>query len=183
MNEITNHAELTVEKKVEGTYKRDRNLMKLAYIAALIIVMAILEFNFFAILLIPLYPFLLTKLIIPATWYIVDIEEKMDISGGTLTLMHVYGKRKHKELCKVRVSAFDAIAPYRDEYKVAADKFAETADKRIECVSSMSHPDVYCAYGTNDFDEKIVVYFEVTEKALKVMKFLNKNTVIVPVSR
>ena len=39
MNEITNHADLTVEKKVEGAYKRNRMLMKVAYIVAPIVLL------------------------------------------------------------------------------------------------------------------------------------------------
>ena len=94
----------------------------------------------------------------------------------------IYGKKKSKDLCKIKVSSFDAIAPYNnEEYKKAADEFKY--DKRYEAVSSMNHPDVFYAYGTNEFGEKVICFFEVTNKALKVMKFLNKKTVVTEVSR
>lgn len=185
MNEITNHADLTVEKKLEGAYKRNRMLMYAAYALGLIVIVAlfsVIGLTLLGILMIPLYPFLLSKLIIPATFQYVSIEEKMDISGGHLTLTTIYGKKKAKDLCKIKVSLFDAIAPYNnEEYKKAADDFKY--DKRYEAVSSMNHPDVYYAYGTNEFGEKVICFFEVTNKALKVMKFLNKKTVITEVSR
>lgn len=186
MNEITNHADLTVEKKVEGAYKRNRLLMKIAYIVAPILLLVLFSLADMLLLglimVLALYPFLLSKLIIPATSHLVNIEEKMDISGGNLTLTTIYGKKKSKDLCKIKVSLFDAIAPYNnEEYKKAADEFKY--DKRYAAVSSMDHPDVYYAYGTNEFDEKVICFFEVTNKALKVMKFLNKKTVVVEVSR
>lgn len=186
MNEITNHSELTVEKVKEGTYKRDRMLMWAAYIIAplaLIAFFSILKMTFFALILVPVYPFLLTKVIKPATFIYVDKEEKMDISGGKLTLSTILGKRKQKIHLKMRIGSFDAIVPYNrdEEYRKQCDAFE--ADKRVECVSTMSHPDVYCAYGTNDYDEKIICFFEVTTKGLRVLKFLNKNTVITEVSR
>lgn len=184
MNEITNHAELTVEKKKEGKYKRDRMLMYGAYAFGFVLLVGIffaLDIALLGILMIPLYPFLLSKLIIPLTFYHVDLEEKWDISGGHITLTTIYGKKKSKELCKEKVSAFDAIVPYKDEYKKEADAFGAT--KRYEAVSTMNHPDVYCAYGTNEYGEKIILFFEATNRALRVMKFLNKNTVVTEVSR
>lgn len=185
MNEITNHADLTVEKKVEGTYKRNRMLMKVAYVLGLVLILALLavaEMLLLGLIIVPVYPFLLSKLIIPLTSPYVNIEEKMDISGGHLTLSTIYGKVKSKDLCKIKISLFDAIAPYNnEEYKKAADEFKY--DKRYEAVSSMDHPDVYYAYGTNEFGEKVICFFEVTNKALKVMKFLNKKTVMTEVSR
>ncbi|MBE6572929.1 MAG: hypothetical protein E7652_00880 [Ruminococcaceae bacterium] len=184
MNEITNHAELTVEKKLEGDYKKARRLMWAAYIVipvAFIILFSILKMTFFALIIVPVYPFLLSKVIIPATYIYVDREEKMSIAGGMLTLSTIYGKRKQKILVKMRISSFDAIVPYNDEYKAQCDAFE--ADKRYEAVSTMSNPEIYCAYGTNDYEEKIICFFEVTNKALRVMKFLNKNTVVTQVSR
>ena len=185
MNEITNHADLTVEKKVEGAYKRNRMLMKVAYVLGLVLILVLLwavGMLLLGLIIVPVYPFLLSKLIIPMTAPLVNIEEKMDISGGHLTLTTIYGKKKSKDLCKIKVSLFDAIAPYNnEEYKKAADEFKY--DKRYEAVSSMGHPDVYYAYGTNEFDEKVICFFEVTNKALKVMKFLNKKTVVTEVSR
>lgn len=186
MNEITNHAELTVEKKVEGTYKRNRLLVKLSYVAIYIVIFAILAavgLALIGVILIAVYPFLLSKIIVPLISPYVNIEEKMDISQGNITLTTIYGKKKSKDLVKMKVASFDAIAPYnRDsEYKKAADEF--DAEKRYEAVSSISHEDVYYAYGTNEYGQKVILFFEVTNKALKVMKFLNKKTVITEVSR
>ena len=193
MNEITNHAELTVEKKLEGKYLLNRILMIAAYIAVPILMFflfALLEDyagltggGYIAVFFIPIWAFLCPKLVVPLTFPYVDIEEKMDVSGGNLTLTRIYGKRKSVNYIKVKVADLDAIVPYREEeYKKQIKEFG-TPDRVIECVSSMDHPDVYCAYYTDEKGKKIVMYFEAVEKALKVFKFLNNKTVVVPVSR
>lgn len=192
MNEITNHAELTVERKKEGKYRLQRMLMIAGYIAVpifIFILFAILEDKagltgggYISVFFIPIWAFLCPKLVVPFTWLYVSIEEKMDVSGGTLTLSRIYGQRKSVEYIKVKVADLDAIVPYREEqYKKQIKEFG--GDRVIECVSSMNHPDVYCAYYTNEKGEKVVMYFEAIEKALAVFKFLNSKTVVVPVSR
>lgn len=185
MNEITNHAELTVERAVEGQYKKQRTAMKFAYWvifpALFVIILSVLVDFLLALIAFCVYPMLHSKVVKPSTYHLVDQEQKMDISGGTLTLSTIYGKKKQKILVKMRVCNFDAIVPYKDEYKAECDAFV--ADRRYECVSTMSHPDVYCAYGTNDYEERIICFFEATTKGLRVLKFLNKNTVVTEVSR
>lgn len=190
MNEITNHAELTVEKKKEGKYlvKRILNLsLSVVIPLVLFIITAVISENggpdlvMLAILFIPVWVFLYPKVFKPLTFIYVDIEEKMDISGGTLTLSKIMGKRKNKDYIAVKCSELEAIKPYRDEYRKEADEY--NADIRIECVSSMKHKDVYYAYYTNEAGKKVLMFFEMTEKAIKVMKFLNSKTVVAEVSR
>ena len=207
MNEITNHAELTVIRKKEGSYRRDRILMTLGYWLfapiLLILLLALTGGMAWLIIIIPLYPFLISKLVKPATWYLVDQEYKMDISGGTLTLYQIFGKRKSTLLAEVKVSKLEAISPYnggserfgeegtgltdeqKQEYKdKARAAVAEYgADIQIKAVSSMSHPDIYYVFFTDENERKTVAFFEATDKALKVCKFLNSKTVVVPVSR
>lgn len=195
MNEITNHAELTVEKKKEGKYLLKRILMNASYWALpilLILITSIIseieingergpDFVMLAILFIPVWIFLCPKLVRPLTFIYVDIEEKMDISGGTLTLSKIMGKRKKKDYIAVKVSELEVIKPYRDEYRQEADTY--NADVRIECVASMKGADVYFAYYTNEEGKNVLMFFEATEKALRVMKFLNSKTVVAEVSR
>jgi len=190
MNEITNHAELTVEKKKEGLYLFKRILMWSFYIGLpvlLFIIFAIIsevggpDLVMASILFIPIWIFLCPKLVKPITFMYVDIEEKMDVSGGTLTLSKILGKRKEIPYIAVKVADLEAIKPYRGEYKAEADEYK--ADRRIECVATMKGNDVYYAYYTDENAKKVLMFFEGTEKALKVMKFLNSETVVVETAR
>ena len=123
------------------------------------------------------------KVVKPLTFKYVDIEEKMDISGGTLTLSRILGKRNEVPYISVKVSDLEVIAPYRDEYKKAADDYEKTADRVVRCVNSMKDEDVYYGCFTDENGKKILLYFLATEKSLKVMKFLNDRTVVVDVKR
>ena len=194
MNEITNHAELTIERKREGVYLLKRILMHLAYWSLPVVIFLIFaimeEFNnnligiaFIGIFFIPIWIFVCPKVVKPITFIYVDIEEKMDISGGTLTLSKILGKRKEVPYTAVKVSDLEVIAPYRDEYKADAVNYEKTADVVVRCVNSMKDPDVYYAYYTDEEGKKNLLYFIATEKALKVMKFLNEKTVVVDVKR
>lgn len=190
MNEITNHAELTVEKKKEGVYliKRILNLSLAVVIPLLVFILtAVVEemggpaITALGIFFIPVWVFIYPKVFKPLTFIYVDIEEKMDVSGGTLTLSKIMGKRKKKDYIAVKVADLEAINPYRDEYRKEADNY--NPDVKIECVASMRGKDVYYAYYTDDAGKKVLMFFEATEKALKVMKFLNSKTVVAEVSR
>ena len=192
MNEITNHAELTVERKKEGTYLLKRILMYVAYISLPVLIFlffAILEeinpkmngMAFIGIFFIPIWIFVCPKVVKPLTFKYVDVEEKMDISGGTLTLSKILGKRKEVTYTSVKVADLEVINPYRGEYRAEADGYA--ADRTVRCVASMKDEDVYYAYYTDDDGKKNLLFFEGTEKALKVMKFLNSKTVVVETHR
>ena len=89
--------------------------------------------------------------------------------GGHFCPLH------QKKLFSVNIKDFSAIAPY-DE---AAEAFvsAQKCSRDFRCMSSLQAPDLY--YGIFMLeDEKCVVYFEATEKALKILKYYNRVTVV-----
>ena len=192
MNEISNYATYAVEKKVEGEYKRNRHLMIALYIffpILAIIFFGILamigpDLTFFAIILIPLYVILLPKLIKPLTWRWVDITYRYEISMGNFTVATIYGQGDESYAWKnfeTKVNNLQRIEPYTEEAKkeLAKEKF----EKEYIATSSLSNPDTYFATFIDENERYCIVYFEVTEKVLKVLKFLNKNTVVTQVSK
>ena len=162
-----------VAKKKEGKYKLSRILMICAYVlfvvcfAGFFISMNILPI----IAIVPV----LTYILVLATWRFVSIEYEYCILDGEFRMLKLYGAKSMRELCRVRVSATKTVAPYSGEYKPAADKVPMA--NRIESVSSMSSPDVYYAVFDED-GEECAVFFEVTEKTLKVLKYYNSNVVL-----
>lgn len=192
MNEISNYAMFAVEKKVEGEYKRHRQLMILFYI--LFPFIAILFFSilamigpdltFFAIILIPLYVIMLPKLIKPLTWRWVDITYRYEISMGNFTVATIYGQGDESYAWKnfeTKVNTLQRIEPYTEQAKKELEK--EKFEKEYIATSSLSHPDTYFATFVDENERYCIVYFEATEKVLKVLKFLNKNTVVTKVSK
>lgn len=192
MNEISNYAMYAMDKKVEGEYKKKRQVMIAIYILipiAVIVLFSILaaigpDLTFFAIILIPVYPFLLTKLIKPLTWKWVDISYRYEISMGNFTVATIYGEGDDSYAWKnfeVKVYSLLRIEPYTDEAKEELKK--EKFEKIYEATSSINHPDNYFATFYDENERYCMVYFEATEKVLKVLKFLNKNTVVTQVSK
>ncbi len=172
-NAASNFVNYDVKKKAEGKYGFARVLMLIGYIVFVLVFAGGLAAA-------KLYPIIaltpmLTWILILCTWRFVSIEYEYYILDGEFKLMKVYGSKNMRVLCRTRVSGMELIAPYCDEYKAEVDKIS--ASHRIEGVSSMSAPDIYCAV-FEDGGEKYAVLFEVTEKTLKVLRYYNQNTVI-----
>ena len=173
-NEFSNFVNYAVKKKPEGKYKLHRILMILGYIMfGLIFVTVCLVFTKLP-MLIAILP-VLTWILVYFTWLWVNIEYEYMIIGGNLRMLEVYGSRYYRELCNVKISSFEQIAPYSGEY---ADK-ANSADivRRIDASSSLSNPDIYYAI-YNENGEKRVIFFDVAEKTLKLLKYYNPDVVM-----
>lgn len=165
-----------VKKKVEGNYAVKRTLMIVGYIL-FVLGYAIFFISMNILPIIALLP-VLTWILIFFTWRFVSIEYEYYILDGEFRMLEVYGAKSMRELCRVRVSAMKVIAPYRRYIdKDRAD--AIPAANRIESVSSMSAPDIYYGIFEDSNGEDFVVFFEVTEKTLKVLKYYNSGVEIV----
>ncbi len=173
-HESGNFAEMTVEKKAEGKYK----LLKIARIlilAAWVIGMLLLIFRIGGV-----FVFLGAILLATGTWFLAYLttpmiltEFRYSILGGDMIFdKFLGGKKKKEEILKVRVSTMSVIAPYHSDKKELAD--AADIVNRYEYCSTLSEPDIYFALFEQD-GKKSVVFFDATQKALKVMKFLNKE--------
>ena len=175
-NESGNFAELTVEKKSEGIYKL-RKVARVALIALWVIITLLLIFIVRGIFI-----FLGAVLLATGTWFISYITLPMALteyrysilSGEMIFDQFSGGKNKKEEILKIQVSQMSVIAPYHSEKQALAD--AQDIVNRYEYCSSMSEPDLYFAIFEQD-GKKSVVFFDATQKALKVMKFLNKDAI------
>ena len=185
-NEMANFAEFTVEKKVEGAYRWKRIGMWLSYFIVPFLLMALMfAFGLGAIALIifiPLYfPFILPKLVYPATFRYVDIEYEYTVVAGDISVFYIFGRKSRKEwLPPTSISGMSYIAPYRDEYKAEADK--TDIVHRYEAVATKNHPDNYYAIFNNAKGEKCLLMFQATNKVLKLFAFHNRKTVVTVVS-
>ncbi len=179
-NEMANATEFMYEKKREGTYKLAFIGMWAAYIViplALMITLTACGLGALVLVVgVPLfYCFLLPKIVYPATIRYVQIEYEYIIKGGNMTVNHVYGRKQRREwMPPALISSFDFIKPYEGEAKELAD--SKDIVNRYCAVATLSCPDNYCAVFTNEKGEKCAVIFQATNKALQIMKFLNRNT-------
>ena len=173
-----NQYEYIVKQKSEGVWKLRRVMMILLY---MLLPLAFAG-TFLALKLPAVITFLplLEWMLIFFTWRYVSPEYEYSTLSGEITFTTIYGGRTRKKLFTVNIRDFHKIAPY-DE---AAEAYvtAQKCTRDFRCMSSLQAPDLY--YGIFMLeDEKCVVYFEATEKALKIMKYYNIGTVVVPTEK
>ena len=177
MEESQNFAEYTVEKKLEGSYRLKRALLKIALwlpLPLICLVFILLSIPIWVIL-IPVYPLIWIKILKPCFYPYVYIEYEYQVVSGEMRFAEILGRCKRRETVTVRISDMSVIAPYRDEYKAKAD--APDIEKRYFAVSSMSAPEIYVGIFEND-GVKSAVFFEPTNKVLGLLRFHNRLTVV-----
>lgn len=167
-----------VKKKTDGPLLLQRLLLILGYTAFVAVFAAFCFGLILPVKVPPLFAFviLFTCIIVFFTWRYVQIEYEYIILDGEFRMLKIYGSRQMRELCRVRVSAMKAIAPYTGEYMAAAD--AVPASRRIMAVSSPSAADIYYAIFADADGVDTAVFFEVTEKTMKVLRYYNSAVVI-----
>ena len=114
------------------------------------------------------------------TWRFVSPEYEYSTLSGEITFTTIFGGKSRRKLFTINIRDFQKIAPYDEaaEAYVSAQKCA----RDFQCMSSLQAPDLY--YGIFMLgEEKCVVYFEATEKALKILKYYNIGTVVTPTTK
>lgn len=177
MNEF-NMYEYTVAQKNEGKWRVRRILLILGYI---VFVAALLIIGLRTRLLAPLLALtpLAVWMIVFCTWRYVNVEYEYTVISGVFKLTHVFGGRSRKKILEIPIKDMTLIAPYNHEKPETIEK-AENAIKRFApekeyvAISSPESPDIYYALCANkDTEEKFIIWFEATDKALKIFKFYN----------
>ncbi len=182
-SENLNYAEFTVEKECTGSYKLARIAMKIGlWLPGILLCLIFLMLAIpLWILIIPIYPSIIWPRILKPLFYpYVYIEYEYQVVSGSFRMAKVLGRCKRKELADVSISSALAIAPYSGDYKAAAD--ADDITERLECVSSMKAEEIYYILYEENGDKK-VIFFEPINKALKLMSFHNRSTVVTQVRR
>lgn len=113
-------------------------------------------------------------------WKLFNVELEYSLTSGLMTFSRIYGGLKRKKVLDVFVKDMREIAPVTDG--TMEHLRAIGVEKDYLFASSSSADDMY--YATFDHEGKLsVVYFEATEKTLKILRFYNPSTVVTRVSR
>lgn len=178
----SNYAEFVVEKKVEGTYKLQRMLMVLFYLAVFAGILGIVALvnkltGGLGLFMVPLFCLapLAAWMLHFFTWGFVSIEYSYTVDHSYMTVEKVMGGKKKKELFKAQVKDFEVIAPYTEEVKASFKQ--NPPAKVIEAVGSLSDPDIYYTALTQN-GAKTVVLFRASGQALKALKFYNSAAIV-----
>ncbi len=183
MNEFNTY-EYTVAQKIEGKWKLARAGLITGYVLYVVILLFVGIFTRIIVPLLALIPVTLWMIVF-CTWRYVKVEYEYSITSGIFTLSNVYGNRSRKKMLEIPIKDMTVVAPYNSEFP---DQIAD-ADEKIQrfapevehkAVSSFDSPDVYYAlYSDKNTGERGIIWFEATEKALKIFKFYNSTAAVV----
>ncbi len=174
--------EYVVAPKKQGKYLLKRTLMIVAYIF-LIMALLVLMLSFKALTPVFALSLVFVLIVIYFTWRYVSVEHEYSMVSGEVTFSVIYGGRTRKQVVCFRLKDCTMIAPaHVKEWQERAELFG--AKKEYSALSSADAPDAYFATFEDEKQEKCIVYFEATEKALKICRFYNPSaTVITKVSK
>ena len=113
-------------------------------------------------------------------WKIFNCELEYSMTSGIMTFSRIYGGLKRKKVLELTIKDFRGIAPRTAESD--AKLKAQGVSKTYMFASHSTAEDQY--YAT--FEENgilCVVYFEATEKTLKILRYYNPVTEVTKVSR
>ncbi len=172
-----NTFEFVVDERPEGGRKLGKFLGRfalLAFIGAFVAVTFIIRMPMLAIL-----PLCLLGLVL-YFWKIFNCELEYSMTSGIMTFSRIYGGMRRKKILEVVIKDFREIAPRTAESDERLK--AQGIEKTFMFSSHSSAADQY--YATFDENgQKCVVYFEATEKTLKILRYYNPVTVVTKVSR
>ena len=173
---ISESYEYTVSKKREGAFLLRRILFFIMYAVYVIVILGVAMITRLAAPAIAFIPITLWILIY-LTYPYCSIEYEYAMIDGNIIFSTIYGSRKRKESFSMRISVFEKVAPLNRDYEGLVEKYAP--DKIYNALSSEKTPsDPYFALFKDESGKKCVFYFEATNRALRILKYYNENTVM-----
>lgn len=172
-----NTFEFVVDEKPEGGRRLVRFLCRFAlllFIGAFVAATFLLRMPALAVL-----PLALLGLVL-YFWKLFNCELEYSMTSGIMTFSRIYGGMRRKKVLEVFIKDMRRITPRTPESD--ASLRAEGITKTYMFASHSSAVDQYCAV----FEENgrlCAVYFEATEKTLKILRYYNPATVVTRVSR
>ncbi|MBQ7398188.1 MAG: hypothetical protein IJW09_05120 [Clostridia bacterium] len=168
--------EYVTSPKKQASYKLKRMLMILAYV---VYVVALLIVGFTTRLFVPMMALvpLSTWIIVWLTWRYVSVEYEYSMTGGIMTLNKIYGGRSRKKVADIRIKDMTLIAPFDGEYITQAERYAP--ERTVDFTSDLQKPEVYIALYETEDKHRGILYFEVTDQALRILRYYNSQAVAV----
>ena len=165
MNEFDTY-EYVVKQKNTGKIRLMKGLFVCGYALFVAVMMAVAVVSRLGAPIVALTPFGLA-LIIFLTGRYTSVEFEYSITSGEMTVSKIFGGRTRRELISFRLRDCRRIAP------ASEDASAFRADETVSALSRPDAPDAYFAALEDADGKKSVVYFEATQKALRICHFYN----------
>ena len=113
-------------------------------------------------------------------WKIFNCELEYSMTSGIMTFSRIYGGLKRKKVLELTIKDVREIAP-RSAESDAKLKAQGVAKTYMFASHSTAEDQYYATFEENG--SLCVVYFEATEKTLKILRYYNPVTVVTKVSR
>ncbi len=104
-------------------------------------------------------------------WRFVSVEYEYTILGGDITFEAIYGRRQRKKYYATPLKNIEKLAPVNGQ-AVSKENF-QGVTRQVFCASKMTNPKTWYAIVKEENGEKTLLFFEVTEKAEKALRFYN----------
>lgn len=181
MNEFETYEYAVTQKRTRAVRLR-RTLLLASYVLFAAVMLTFAVTSRLGAPIVALTPFGLALLVF-LTWRYTTVEYECSFTSGELTISKIYGGRTRRELASLRLRDCIMIAPATDRlWSEKAELFR--ADETVSALSSPDAPDAYFAAFEGEDGTRGLVYFEATQKALRICHFYNPSaTTLTKVSR
>ncbi len=106
------------------------------------------------------------------TWRLTQAEYEYSFFAGTLTVARILGGRNRRVLCEMPLQSLERVMPC-DAEECAGRINGYEADRSVFAGSSESAPALFAALGRDSDGRRTVLYFEPTERALRIIRQTN----------
>lgn len=164
-----NYTEYLVKKKADSKII----IHRIAIILVGLILFGVLSFLMFGPVKIPqigAVALLLIGYVCKVLWSYTKIEYEYLIVSGEMTMDVIYAGKKRRKIAEFKVPTAEAILPYADAKLDGV--------KTVFAATAPDDEDVYCAIYKNDNSDREALVFNADERALKMLHYYNKATVI-----
>ncbi len=181
MQEFLEYEYSVEHSKKDKRLRRKKTLLMIGYILYCTVGISLAAFSNFGVLVAPLITFVPVSCWIISffTWRYTCPEYKYRTISGQLEFYTIYGGKTTKKIFEAHIADADEIAPYGERAAAGIEKWKP--EHSYFGVSDLTSPDAYYMLFTDEDGRRCVYYFEATEKALKILSFYNKKTVVTKV--
>ena len=109
------------------------------------------------------------------SWRVTQVEYEYSFFSGILTVSRVLGGRSRRCLAEIPLRGLDAVYPCTDEHAARIDAFG--AEHTLFAASDPEAVGLYALLWRDEENVKHALYFEPSEKALKIIRYYNASAV------
>jgi uncharacterized membrane protein YphA (DoxX/SURF4 family) len=167
--------EYVVSAKKKPVYRTSRVLLLAGYVLYVAVLFVI---GFATSILAPMLAIvpLTTWILVWFTWRYVAVEYEYSLTGGVMTVSKIFGGRTRKRVAEIAIKDVSRIAPFEGDYIAEAERYAP--ERTVDITADLQRPNVYFALYETAEKRRGILYFEATEKALRILNYYNRATVV-----